>query len=339
MKFGEKLLSLRKEKGYSQEILADKLNVSRQTISKWESGITTPELEKIILLSEIFNISIDELVGKEEADKLEKNTEDNKFNFKKSKHKIIKNKIIRKSIIIFSIIFIVSVFSFILYRYLIVDTIYKRILYCEPEKNEFCYTKQIVKYENNIEKKWTIEKTFVKDKIFKTEYYDTDIPPNQSNVKPLLRKIVYGDKSGYYTINVDDKTYTKQPFENYEAYTNINFSNLTFELEGVIEGKFNLQKLKNRILLSLDFRNIIKIEHNYYILGVNDADNFIGLPQSIYVEKNVKEPEFFLNKTDFDKNNKSNFIMYLYDKVYKDIEDKDIKLPDLSEYNLVDMSS
>ena len=100
MKFGEKLLSLRKEKGYSQEILADKLNVSRQTISKWESGITTPELEKIILLSEIFNISIDELVGKEEADKLEKNTEDNKFNFKKSKHKIIKNKIIRKSIII-----------------------------------------------------------------------------------------------------------------------------------------------------------------------------------------------------------------------------------------------
>lgn len=89
----------------------------------------------------------------------------------------------------------------------------------------------------------------------------------------------------------------------------------------------------------MDFRNIIKIEHNYYILGVNDADNFIGLPQSIYVEKNVKEPEFFLNKTDFDKNNKSNFIMYLYDKVYKDIEDKDIKLPDLSEYNLVDMSS
>ena len=142
MKFNEKLLSLRKEKGYSQEILADKLNVSRQTISKWESGITTPELEKIILLSEIFNISIDELIGKEKPDKPEKNEEDNKLNFKKFKNKIIKNIIITLFIIL-----IVSLFSFILYRYLIVDTIYKRILYCEPKKNEFCYTKQIMKYE------------------------------------------------------------------------------------------------------------------------------------------------------------------------------------------------
>lgn len=340
MKFNEKLLSLRKEKGYSQEILADKLNVSRQTISKWESGITTPELEKIILLSEIFNISIDELIGKEKPDKPEKNEEDNKLNFKKFKNKIIKNIIITLFIIL-----IVSLFSFILYRYLIVDTIYKRILYCEPKKNEFCYTKQILKYENNIAKKWIIERTFVKDKVFKTEYYDTDIQPNKANTKPSLRKIVYGDKNGYYTIDIENKSYTKEHFENYEFYTNQNFSNLTYELQGAINGEFNLQKLKNRILLSLDFNNIIKIDkeseekYNSYVLGRNNIDNFIGLPQSVSVIKDLNNPIIFFNKTVVDEKNKSNFIMYIYDKVYEDIAEEDIMLPDLSEYNLINMPS
>lgn len=62
MKFNEKLLDLRKQKGWSQEELGNELNVSRQTISKWEMGMTTPELENLVMLSKIFNISIDELV-------------------------------------------------------------------------------------------------------------------------------------------------------------------------------------------------------------------------------------------------------------------------------------
>lgn len=62
MKFNEKLLDLRRQKGWSQEELGNKLDVSRQTISKWEIGATTPELENLVMLSEIFEISIDELV-------------------------------------------------------------------------------------------------------------------------------------------------------------------------------------------------------------------------------------------------------------------------------------
>ena len=49
--FSEKLYELRKEKGYSQEEVADKLNVARQTISKWETGITTPDTNNLIELS------------------------------------------------------------------------------------------------------------------------------------------------------------------------------------------------------------------------------------------------------------------------------------------------
>ena len=62
LKFNEKLIKLRKASGLSQEELGDKLNVARQTISKWELGETTPEMDKLGELSNLFEISIDELV-------------------------------------------------------------------------------------------------------------------------------------------------------------------------------------------------------------------------------------------------------------------------------------
>ncbi len=66
MQFYEKITGLRKSRGWSQEQLGEAVGVSRQTVSKWELGITTPEMEKLIELSNIFDISIDELVGKKE---------------------------------------------------------------------------------------------------------------------------------------------------------------------------------------------------------------------------------------------------------------------------------
>lgn len=62
MEFNEKLIALRKEKGLSQESLGEKLNVARQTVSKWELGETTPEMDKLIKISEIFDISLDDLI-------------------------------------------------------------------------------------------------------------------------------------------------------------------------------------------------------------------------------------------------------------------------------------
>lgn len=62
MKFYEKLQLLRRERGLSQEELAEMLGVSRQAISKWESGQTYPEIEKIVTLSEIFGVTMDSLV-------------------------------------------------------------------------------------------------------------------------------------------------------------------------------------------------------------------------------------------------------------------------------------
>ena len=65
MHLGNSIYNLRKEKGLSQEKLAEKINVTRQTISNWELEETSPNPEQLILLSKVLNKSIDELVGNE----------------------------------------------------------------------------------------------------------------------------------------------------------------------------------------------------------------------------------------------------------------------------------
>lgn len=66
MEFSNRLYQLRKQKGMSQEELANRLNVSRQTISKWEVGDSTPDMEKLAAISDLFEVSLDQLVmGKE----------------------------------------------------------------------------------------------------------------------------------------------------------------------------------------------------------------------------------------------------------------------------------
>lgn len=62
MNIGEKLFELRKAKNLSQEEVADKLNVTRQTVSKWETNQSTPDFDKIIPICELFEISTDELL-------------------------------------------------------------------------------------------------------------------------------------------------------------------------------------------------------------------------------------------------------------------------------------
>ena len=73
MKIGEKIYSLRKKHNLSQEELANELNVSRQTVSKWEVGESCPDFDKIVPLCELFGISTEELLRDK---KLEEKTEE-----------------------------------------------------------------------------------------------------------------------------------------------------------------------------------------------------------------------------------------------------------------------
>lgn len=70
----EKIYTLRRKSGLSQEQLAEKIGVSRQAISKWEGGLSTPELDKLKALSECFHVTIDELTGDQEPNAAIDNT-------------------------------------------------------------------------------------------------------------------------------------------------------------------------------------------------------------------------------------------------------------------------
>lgn len=70
--FAKQLKKYRLEKNYSQDTLADQLFISRQAISKWENGDSTPDLENLVKLAEIFDVTLDQLVrGKESTSSLD----------------------------------------------------------------------------------------------------------------------------------------------------------------------------------------------------------------------------------------------------------------------------
>lgn len=67
MNFSQKLQLIRKNKGYTQEELAEKLDVSRQAVAKWESGQVYPDISNLIQISKLFNVTVDYLVKDQEC--------------------------------------------------------------------------------------------------------------------------------------------------------------------------------------------------------------------------------------------------------------------------------
>ena len=63
MTLPDKIIKLRKEKGWSQEDLAEKLNVSRQAISRWENGTALPDAQNVLQISKLFNVTTDYLLN------------------------------------------------------------------------------------------------------------------------------------------------------------------------------------------------------------------------------------------------------------------------------------
>ncbi|MDQ0362051.1 helix-turn-helix domain-containing protein [Breznakia pachnodae] len=72
MDFGEKLKQIRKKRNLSQEQLADEMGVSRQAITKWETGRGMPDIENIKIISELFKMSLDELIYEESKEDIQK---------------------------------------------------------------------------------------------------------------------------------------------------------------------------------------------------------------------------------------------------------------------------
>ena len=143
MKFNERLLNLRKKNGWSQEELGYKIGVSRQSISKWESGQTTPELEKLKNLAKIFEISVDELINEENILNETNITieEENQKNSSKKKSKLFNYIKVISSLLFFSIIII---YIIIVYKRVVIIRNVEKILVDSLGKYNYM---EIHKYE------------------------------------------------------------------------------------------------------------------------------------------------------------------------------------------------
>lgn len=92
MNLCEKLQILRKKNGLSQEELAEKLGISRQAVSKWESGQSAPDLNKLILISKLYNVTIDSLVkDSDEFDLIQNSGDDNREKVDNKKTQVVLN--------------------------------------------------------------------------------------------------------------------------------------------------------------------------------------------------------------------------------------------------------
>ena len=111
MKLGENIFKLRKEYNLSQEQLAEKINVTRQTISNWELGETAPNPEQLKLLSKELNISIDELLNNDIKQVLVEKVS----NTEKLAKIIIK--ILKILVIIFVLGIVVGIFSYVIFNF------------------------------------------------------------------------------------------------------------------------------------------------------------------------------------------------------------------------------
>ncbi|MBI9010712.1 MAG: helix-turn-helix transcriptional regulator [Clostridiales bacterium] len=80
----EMIIKLRKEKHFSQETLAEKIGVSRQAVSKWERNESSPDIQNIELLADVFEVSIDELLGRVISETAQKTN-----NFKEKRNQVV----------------------------------------------------------------------------------------------------------------------------------------------------------------------------------------------------------------------------------------------------------
>ena len=122
MNFSEKLSKLRKEKNYTQEQLAELLGVSRQAVSKWESGTAYPETTTLIEIGKLFDCSMDYLLKEEITEKTATQDVSLYERIKRTYEKLISEpnksrakRILKIAAIVLAVILAVDVISFLIY--------------------------------------------------------------------------------------------------------------------------------------------------------------------------------------------------------------------------------
>lgn len=271
MSFGENLISLRKQMGWSQDDLANNLNLSRQAISKWENDTSKPDIDNVKKISKIFSVTIDDLlnneVPKEKAVALD---------VKKEEKKERTITIVKLMIIAVIVLYVISVIYKFASLLIIVNGVQK---YANLSNYHYVITTYD---ENGLAEK---EECWFKDGVSKT--VDT-IFENNSVIDEIDTSIDYNKEIGYINnddgnemseINVEDylafyKDYDKgQQF--YDSLPieirNLNFISILCKSLGWYN--INIEMRDTKIFLKLDNMIILLNKENFIPLATYFIEN------------------------------------------------------------------
>lgn len=297
---GEELLKIRKQKGLSQEELADKINVSRQSIHLWESGKIKPDLENIIALCTVLEITTDKLTSGLEIINQSKPHKNNKTLIK----------------IIIMILFIIAFFIFIniIRRVVIINKINSNTDNFKS-LNNFSYKITTYNMKDNVVYDLLETQVYYKDGIYKRI-----LKENNEDINILW--VDYKANEGYV---LDLKE------NNYREYSHDEIPFFAQE-QGIYQLRESAIESNNfivTIMLSINPFYSIKSTNNNYII------TYIQNGQSINTVKTWidKETGLPINKIHTIPNNKDNFEEIQYN--FNNVNENDIKRDDLNNYTKV----
>lgn len=315
MNFKDKLLDLRKKSGLSQEELGYKLDVSRQTISKWEMGKSTPELDKLVTLSEIFNVSLDELVKDIET----------KNEFVKN-NKIIK---LNKKVLLIIWVIICILFGYMTYRYLYIRNYTKRYLEFAEKTQDVGGEISVYKYINN-------------EQIYETHYFKGNIQQikyhkvNKDSGQIYIYKTEYINANEKYVIDEINKTYTYSD-KNGDYGANNAFRQMCDKINSNILSIPYAKFYNLRILFNPNYATKVEGSNIKDRIAIQRG-RFFTIPDNIYVSsfenggKNINYIEQHFNKNDRTEYDTES---YFYADIGKSLEGY-LQVPDLINYTLIE---
>ncbi len=267
MSFGNNLVNLRKQKGWSQDELADNLNLSRQAISKWENDLSMPDVDNVKKISRVFSVGIDELlnneVPKDKAVALDIKKQD-------KKDKIMN--LVKTIILALVIIYLINV----IYKFASLLVIVNGVS-AYQNLNNYHYT--ITTYdENGLAEK---EECWYKDGVSRTE--NTIYVDNGSNINSIY--VNYNDE---YVCAIDnDNNSMELSFEEYNLMNNYAHGEQFYSNLPSIIKKGNIGV---NLVACLDFDNInLNISETNIVIETNERNIVLNrenlLPEFIYNNK------------------------------------------------------
>lgn len=226
MNFSDNLIKLRKGKSWSQEDLAEKLGISRQAVSKWEVGTSKPDIDNVIKISKLFEVSIDELVNNEII-----KTEAISINVKRKSKKDVLLVWLRRLLIVLIIIYFINV----IYKFAMLFTITQAELKYKELDN---YHYVVTKYDDTglIEK----EECWYKDGVSKTININ-----NRTGTQ--VKRIIYIDYNSNLGYTLSDEEKIPLNLEAYDITNSLGNNQLYLRLPVEIRNENSWRNVRNAI--------------------------------------------------------------------------------------------